>query len=113
VSYREGFEWVVQHYDPQGTRKIMVKTCSSDQAIDYYRKRWHAERFMTARTPQAAEVFMDLTRAKCRKGARRRHPQHRARARSPVAYSASGAALSGPSCVEAARRLGPMDDCNT
>ena len=84
-SYREAFAWVVQHYDPGGTRKIMIKTCSSDKAINYYSKQWHAERFVIARTPQAAEVFLDPTRAKC--GKVRGEEIHRIeRERAPLLY---------------------------
>jgi hypothetical protein len=65
-SYREGFAWVVKHYDPGGTRRILVKSCSADKLLTYYRDTWNAKRFEIARTPQKAEVFLDLTKIECR-----------------------------------------------
>ena len=64
-SYREAFAWVVNHYDPGGTRQIQVKTCSADKVIRYYREHWHAKRFVLAKSPRAAEVFLDPTRPDC------------------------------------------------
>jgi hypothetical protein len=66
ASYREGFKWVVDHYDPGGRRKVTVKSCASDRVLNYYRKQWGAKRFVVSAhgTP---ELYLSITKRDCHK----------------------------------------------
>ena len=65
ASYREGLAWVFKNYDPGGTRRITIKTCASDKLIGYYRKQWGAKRFVVAKSQDAAEVYLGVTKRNC------------------------------------------------
>jgi hypothetical protein len=67
ASYREGFEWVVQHVRP--VRRLRVAACDSSSAgrLYYYLQRSPeaAGRFEIIESPQSADLFLAVTRFDC------------------------------------------------
>jgi hypothetical protein len=63
AAYREAFDWLVHNYETEGKRRVSVATCSSNRTIVYFRKAWHAERFVLAKKHSAAELYLERPQA--------------------------------------------------
>jgi hypothetical protein len=65
ASYREGFDWVVHHIDPDSSKRVVVAACEGDNQLRYYRAQWNVRRFQVPKKPAQAEIFLSTRRSAC------------------------------------------------
>lgn len=71
-SYKEGAEWVIDHYRPQAGEKVRVANCSSPFLTGYFFEKTEArrQRFVTVPLEEHPHIFLATTRNACHRAYR-------------------------------------------
>lgn len=60
-SYREGFDRLVHHIQPNAQRPIVVGACYAEERLEYYRQQWNETRFVLTDDPEQGLDFKVIT----------------------------------------------------